>query len=734
MSKRSGRTRATESEVIKADNYVPSRILRHRYVENKNTRGDRQLQFLVQWEDGWTTRPEFARKVIRQNKIDPNLYYVEYKNTREPYTNHAIASLAIEYANNAGKKYGSPFDEYFEKVVAGHGTSDDDSDMPDVYTFQYNDQPEDSPPEIPPLKKRRGRPTKKTKTQAPKRQNVKERSILCGCRLQCRAQFTQTERKTIRSEYDALTALQARSTWLTNLITLTPVPIGTIGMVLRPYKGRAPKKYTATYHFIKHHTHIHVCKRFFQAVLAVGNSMLKNLNDHNFTIQSGGHQLMTRTDKRGKHQPKHAATQEQMQRVHEHITSFPRQRSHYTKSKRETLDSSLNVTKMHEMYREREECTNRRVLGIATYRKVFNTYDLSFASLKADSCGTCDKYKAILDAEPNNHEIKKKWDAHKTEAEIAFQMQSYDREIAGQDGVESIWCDMMSVQNIPRLGTNAAFYKRKYSVYVEGFYLASNQQHTMQVWGEMNGMKKPLSALHKFIRNTVPDCKHLVIWCDGTSSQLKNVNTLLYMLHITDPDSPLYMFERLTLRYAPPGHTYMSPGPDQSFGQISRHLKKRKVIGDPLEIVELINECTNITAESHFRDEHIDWTSYLGQYYKTNRNFLRFAGEAMLMKARWFSFGYSEMKDNNRTIMVRHRKREIRLRTSFEQKDWKSFIVDGVKTRRPKAHTHPDFAAYQEALPIGNAKIHDLRSLKQFLPRKYHNVEIYNLSSEDESE
>ena len=141
---------------------------------------------------------------------------------------------------------------------------------------------------------------------------------------------------------------------------------------------------------------------------------------------------------------------------------------------------------------------------------------------------------------------------------------------------------MMGVGQVPKLPTGASFYLRKLKVYNEDFYSASRDQHSMFLWSQIEGKKGAndvLRCLHKFLE-TIPDaCTHLICWFDGTSSQLKNTTTLLYLLHRTDSTSPIYRFEPISLKYAPPGHTYMAC--DCAFGNVSKQTKKREVIGDP---------------------------------------------------------------------------------------------------------------------------------------------------------
>ena len=111
-----------------------------------------------------------------------------------------------------------------------------------------------------------------------------------------------------------------------------------------------------------------VCaSRFFQAVLQLGNTALSNLNDHNFSNINT--QLTTRVDLRGRHKPKHAAHDEEMTTLKKHIFSFPREQSHYTLGKNQSLNLELSVKKMWQLYQVQEQGNNRRALGYNVYRK-----------------------------------------------------------------------------------------------------------------------------------------------------------------------------------------------------------------------------------------------------------------------------------------------------------------------------------------------------------------------------
>jgi hypothetical protein len=723
-----------------ADLYVPSHITKHRIVTGGRT--PKQLQFLTEWHPGWTADISLAKSVIRKHPIE-SVYFVNYKPSWEPYSEYydtITPNMIEDYKTDSGvKTFGSTIDKLVEDLSLKQRRSLKAEDIYPNYEFEYNEVSESDSGQDdhevegaltnPQIRKKRGRP-KKDKAARP-RSVLAERTPDCGCAKDCRNAFDGVHRKHIRDEFQSITDFTKRSTWLSNLVEISPCPFRGAALQLR---AKRIKRYQAKYFFVKKGKRILVCKPFFQATLSIGNTTLLNLSDHIFDHRS--FQQVERIDKRGKHRPKHGASEETSDILRRHILQFPRERSHYTLGKKEMLNPSLNVKKMWQLYKEQEESKDRRVLLYGAYLKEFNKHGLRFAPYKTDTCGTCDELNNQLIVDPTNEELLEKKKTHLREADMGFKMQKADRESASAETHEAIWGDMMSVLQIPKLPTGAAFYKRKYKVYNEDFYSASRNEHNMFLWGQLEGKKGAndvISCLHQFLE-TVPDgCKHLICWFDGTSSQLKNTSTLLYLLHRTDSTSPLYKFERICVKHAVPGHTFMPP--DRAFGDVSRKLKKHEVIGDPTEIKDIINkQSKNTKAEWIPRDHHFDWGSYLSQYYSTDKKFMRVDDVPLLMKSRWFSFGFCQVQDENgESILVQQFTNEIRSRLSFNTKsEWKSFRVDKQKTKSPRSFS--DFVAYPEQLHLERARIKDLAQQREWLPVKYRELDIYNLDSSKSSD
>ena len=198
-------------------------------------------------------------------------------------------------------------------------------------------------------------------------------------------------------------------------------------------------------------------------VLNIGNTQLKNLNNHNYNTGKNNNQVSFREDGRGKHTPKHAASSEETEAIKQHILSFPREASHYSLGKKHTLNPELSVKIMHGLYREQQQEAGGRVLGYAKYLQIFKNMGLKFGRYACDTCSLCDSYREKLEVDPDDEETKEEREKHLREADIAYAQQKYDYHLSQENSnVEAVWFDMAAIIQIPKTPSSKAFYLRKY--------------------------------------------------------------------------------------------------------------------------------------------------------------------------------------------------------------------------------------------------------------------------------
>lgn len=132
---------------------------------------------------------------------------------------------------------------------------------------------------------------------------------------------------------------------------------------------------------------------------------------------------------RGQHDNRpHRTADADLERLKQHIKSFPRCQSHYSRHKnphKRFLSPELDIRKMYNLYKVR--CTADGVSFLSednrrTFREDFN---LGFGVPKSDSCKVCDSTKVTLDAETDEvkrQQITVQWELHKRKAETAFKL------------------------------------------------------------------------------------------------------------------------------------------------------------------------------------------------------------------------------------------------------------------------------------------------------------------------
>ena len=114
-----------------------------------------------------------------------------------------------------------------------------------------------------------------------------------------------------------------------------------------------------------------------------------------------------------------------------------------------------------------------------------------------------------------------------------------------------------------------------------------------------------------------------------------------------------------------------------------------EVIGNPTEIKDIINKhIKNTKAEWIPPDHHFDWGSYLSQYYSVDKKFMPVDDEPLLMKSRWFSFGFYQVQDENgESILVQQFNSEIRSGDSDSELQSSSSDESTAETNNT-THTH----------------------------------------------
>ena len=203
-----------------ADLYLPQKLIRHRIVRGGGT--PPQLQFLTQWQDGWTSDISLAKNVIRKHPTE-DLWLVAYKDSWEPLSNDVItyAMITLYKEEHKIQQFGFGFDELLKKISIQNRPPIRTETIHPSNIFHYVEVEQDLDELEPPMRRKRGRPkTGKQKEKRIPQQHQKDRPLNCECGKDCIEAFDGNLRKKIKCEFDELPNLSSKSTWLTTHVEL----------------------------------------------------------------------------------------------------------------------------------------------------------------------------------------------------------------------------------------------------------------------------------------------------------------------------------------------------------------------------------------------------------------------------------------------------------------------------------------------------------------------------------
>ncbi|KAJ4437603.1 hypothetical protein ANN_17748 [Periplaneta americana] len=163
-------------------------------------------------------------------------------------------------------------------------------------------------------------------------------------------------------------------------------------------------------------TELLVCKTAFCSLHGIDKSRVERLAKH-LALN-----LTSPPDLRGKHGNRpHAVSENCIAQVDQYIRSFPRRKSHYSRTdnvKMYYLAADLNVKKMYHLYMQKHEPKEYLKLqsGLAIkpnisydfyYRYFVSNFNMSYGKPRTDTCQTCDQVdKNIMYAESEEEKRK----------------------------------------------------------------------------------------------------------------------------------------------------------------------------------------------------------------------------------------------------------------------------------------------------------------------------------------
>ncbi|XP_050301041.1 uncharacterized protein LOC126739410 [Anthonomus grandis grandis] len=331
-----------------------------------------------------------------------------------------------------------------------------------------------------------------------------------------------------------------------------------------------------------------VCKQFFLRTLDISRKRFYNVTKKK--KESG----VVQTDQRGRHVPSNKIDDESLNLAKQHINSFPKFVSHYTRKdnpNRKYLSPELNVTKMYKLYKEFCHEKEARPLKLSKYRDIFNThFNLAFHRPYSDTCTKCDTFITQKNScDPESEEgsrIAREHDRHLRQAEAAKNLKNAAKESARQCPEKRAICfDLQKTLPTPHLTCSKVYYLRQLWTYNLGIHDLSSGIGNMYMWHEGEGSKgsqEVMSCLLKHIESLPKTVTHIDAFSDNCGGQNKNKNIIKFWMYIVQ----FTHIESVDHRFLVSGHSFIEC--DQDFAIIEKAKRRLTHVFTPDDWVNFI--------------------------------------------------------------------------------------------------------------------------------------------------
>lgn len=428
-------------------------------------------------------------------------------------------------------------------------------------------------------------------------------------------------------------------------------------------------------------------------------------------------------DQRGRHSNRpHALKDTDRDLVRQHIRSFPKQPSHYSRAKteKECLSPDLNLGKMYRLFKVQHPNVS---ISRTLYQRIFyDDFKLRFGVPRSDSCKYCDMtYVKLVNAttEEERNKISTERELHHRKAEAGYKNLNEDKNTAIENQNIVVLCvDLQQVLFCPTLTHSSMFYQRQLSCYNFNIHNLGTNRATMHLWDETiakRGSADIASCIFKYITSNYEKLQRgeqrtLIVWsdrCVGQNNNWKMIALYFYLIQ-------LGFFSEVHQKFLCSGHSFLPC--DRDFAQIERVKKTAKVMV-PLEWKDVIAEaCINSPFSIVFMKQE-DFKNFDELEKLMNKTITKIT-DAMWIKLSW---------DNPTTINIRKSHNIMR---PWEQYD----IIKKKRGPRPTRIVVPCIEAleilYDTPLKISKEKKDNLIDMTQYLDDQY-KIFYHNLACED---
>ncbi|XP_046666325.1 uncharacterized protein LOC124358073 [Homalodisca vitripennis] len=389
----------------------------------------------------------------------------------------------------------------------------------------------------------------------------------CKCRRKCFTKVADEERKRIFETFRSLGSKNEQDNYLQSLIAATEVKQKrrrkSSEISRKPDRGN-----TFIYEVSTPSGKQQVCKLAFSNIHGISSDRIRRLT-----------KLLTEgknpQDMRGKSVPGNAKPTNFVNRVKEHIASFPVKITHYGTTDYSYLNEKLNVLEMYKLFKQANPDID---IGYKFYLKIFKeNFTLHFGRPQVDTCCTCEaleikiKSKFLNDIAKRVHVAEKI--VHKRRAKkFYYKINEVQEQAATNENIGGICIDYMQNLQLPTIPVQETFYLRQLTVSVFCVHNLKDNSVVFFMYHEGIGGKGPnevCSFLLSYIQNhLIEGIEHLHIFSDGCGGQNKNHS----VLRLANALASTGKFKTVEQYFPIRGHSFLPC--DRDFSVIKRKVRR----------------------------------------------------------------------------------------------------------------------------------------------------------------
>lgn len=283
-------------------------------------------------------------------------------------------------------------------------------------------------------------------------------------------------------------------------------------------------------------------------------------------------------------------SEEELEKVRQHILSFPQYESHYARNKttKKFLPSHLSLDKMYSLYCENVSEKDRICKTI--YSKIFASLNLSFKPPKVDTCTKCDRLQAEIQYSLRPEEkadLEKKLNDHQEQATKAYDQKRNDKILSENDeSLVVLSFDLQQYLPTPLLSSGMAFYKISLWTFNLTIHNCKEKNASCYMWHECSGKRggnEIASCLYDYIKKLPLTVSKIILYSDTCGGQNKNSFVSAMFITIIKECTHIQLIDH---KFLVPGHTHMECDYDHSV--IEKAKKKVQALHLPRNYYQMV--------------------------------------------------------------------------------------------------------------------------------------------------